>query len=209
MCAYASLFWETLEAETGDAKATILQGNGHSIKQNNDGGYQSSQDAGFCHCGAYYNPDKTFVTLDIISDPVENSVKIYWLPYKKGSVTSALRSDYENDQTCQYFMTPRLEGCRFVLTPDKVLHVASDASGAAAGPLGSEKRTAATTAVIGAQSSRRLSISSNTMNADWDTYGYDFQAWTFGFRREGSWQYKSLIRTDKDKPGQWTTFINP
>lgn len=209
MVTYSTEFWNKLETEVGEATAAILQGTGHTVSRNQEGGYQSTLDAGFYYCGAAYNPDQTLVTLDISAEQAENSVKIYWLPYKKGATTSILRSAYEGEESCRYFMTPRLEGCRFVLTEDKVLHVASDASGAADGSRGSATRDRAVIAVADGKRTRSLSISSNTMSDEWTGYPYEFQAWAFGFRKDGIWTYKSVIRTSSQTNGTWAIFMNP
>ncbi|WP_448653603.1 hypothetical protein ACSHWC_10920 [Pseudomonas fluorescens] len=48
---------------------------------------------------------------------------VYWLPWRNGQITSATLSDL-NRSGCQYFLTSTFSGCRFVVTEDKVAHVA-------------------------------------------------------------------------------------
>jgi hypothetical protein len=84
-------------------------------------------------------------------------VKVYWLPWKDKLIASAKRSEFESD--CDYFMTAKLEGCRFVLTKELVLHIASNVRNALPGSLGSITRTMAEAKLTKEARSRRLSIS--------------------------------------------------
>jgi hypothetical protein len=178
----------------------------------NDGGtMQSALAIGPMYCAAEDNAAGNAVFLDVVAADVANAVKVYWLPWKDKNTTVANRVDFEND--CAFFMTPRLEGCRFVLTATQVLHVASNALGAVEGAAGSAARDKAEAAATGGAAARRLSISTTNINDAWGGYPYEKQAFVFGVRMEGTWRYKGLIYQDPtgaDAPfGQWTTFMNP
>jgi len=127
----------------------------------------------------------------------EGAVPVYWVPWKNGTTVYARRSWYENS-ICEYFMTTRLSGCRFVLTANEVLHIASNAGGALDGFLGSKTRHEVQRSLIGNVRSRRVSIGRE------DDVNYKSFALVFGMRiARGRWIYKSLEYTLGQDGGRW------
>jgi hypothetical protein len=189
---YTMDFWTGLRTATGANSRRIILCEGFGIKAT-DTGMESKSPEGFYYCCASINNTDDVVSLDLLSESSDNTVRSYWLPWKDNRTTSAARAVFEDDPDCNYFMTPRLEGCRFVLTADKVLHVAANALNAIEGAAGSATRDKAERAVIGDARSRRLSISSTNINDEWSGYPYEKQAFVFGVKLEDAWQYKALI----------------
>ena len=130
--------------------------------------------------------------LDGTFDRTDGSVAMYFLPWKEGTVTYAQRSWYE-DSVCDYFFTTRLTGCRFVLTPTQVLHVASDAGGnrLSKGPEGSKYRTRAEGAVTNWYNKARRHSASGISHEQGETEGgYGGQGYAFGYKTSTGWVYK-------------------
>ncbi len=207
--AYSQEFWDLLKEADGafDGHINMAAGFGvESVGPIGDKHMQSKTAQGVIHCGAY----KTGASfnLDVVDADTPNAVKVFWLPWVDKRVTHADRKDFETTD-CQFFLTARLEGCRFALTAEKVLHVASNAGGALEGALGSATRDRAQEVVGGKVPSRRLSISSSNVNTDWEGYPYTPQAFVFGINYGETWKYKALIRQRLDDKGSWTTFMDP
>jgi hypothetical protein len=205
---YSLDFWIGLKTAEGENSAYIQLNDGFGIESLGETGMKRMQNkmaAGPMYCGAYklgpaYN-------LDALPNAAENAVKVFWLPWKDKEITSADRKDFEKSD-CQFFMTARLEGCRFVLTKDKVLHVAANVLGAEEGSAGSARRDLAQFQAVGDVPSRRLSISTSNINEEWSGYPYESQAFVFGINFDGIWKYKALIKTSIHDMGKWTTFID-
>jgi len=208
---YTMQFWNGLAAATGDNQLHIMLRDGFGIKSE-DRKLLSKLPQGEMYCAAEAGGGGNTLRLDVVEAETENAVKVYWLPWRDGETTLADRVDFENSD-CSFFMTPRLEGCRFVLTEHQVLHVASNANHAAEGSAGSRTRDYATEQVIGDARSRRLSISTTNINDDWAGYPYEKQAFVFGVKIEDAWKYKALMYLNPQVAGppfgQWTTFSNP
>lgn len=195
-------FWEALKTATGaNALGTIILEGDFTGEY----GKKSRQEQGKVRCCAIKS-GKGY-KLSPRGDACENSVIVYWLPWETMKVTSAERKNFETSD-CQFFMTAKLEGCRFVLTKDLVLHVANNASGALDGEFGSKTRTEAEIAVTGGKSSRRLSISNKSISNEMGWYGYGWCAFAFGIKSEGGWTYKALMKRGVDDQGTWITFID-
>ena len=135
----------------------------------------------------------------------DHSVKVYWLPWIRFKVTEANRTDFEGD--CEFFMTPKLEGCRFVLTQQKVLHIASDVHNASPTSQGSWRRTEAEEKITGKDTpSRRLSI--NTAFERIGHYKYEGTAYVFGMKFQGGWKYMALRQNRQTMEDSWIEFNN-
>ena len=205
---YSLAFWKTVATAAGDNTFQILPGNGFGITTSDSpagNNMQSQTPAGAMFCGAR-ETGKAY-TLDLLPQKAENAVPVYWLPWKDKATTSVDRKDFEGSK-CEFFMTPRLEGCRFVLTKDKILHVASNAGGAAEGSGGSATRDIAQSKETGGAPSRRLSISTSDINDEWAGYPYAYQACVFGIKFGATWKYKALMKSKADDMGQWTSYID-
>jgi hypothetical protein len=122
------------------------------------------------------------------------------MPWKSGHTVYAERRWFE-DSKCDYFLTAQLSGCRFVVTGQHVLHIASDVNNADSGRSGSATRDAAEKVVTGGAWSRRLSINGS------DLHGYSHLALAFGIRQsDGSWTYK-VLKYRAGQAGEWSTLI--
>ena len=129
----------------------------------------------------------------------EGSVPVYWMPWKSGETVYAERKWFERSK-CAYFLTAQLTGCRFVVTHDYVLHIASNVNFAPAGPLGSSVRDVAELTVTGGQRGRRFSFNGGEL-------GYSKNALAFGMRKDDIWTYKALKYSLGDEGGDWVILI--
>ena len=129
-----------------------------------------------------------------------NCETVYWLPWKDNSATSVKRTAFEND--CNFFMTSRMTGCRFSLTPTMALHVANspyENSGRT-----SDDRTMIEEGLTGPRpvgTSRVVSAASAHPNDI--QYDHMYGALIFGMKLyTGNWVYKVLELPTR--PGSWT-----
>lgn len=196
-------FWNSLKTQTGKSTIGVIQlgGDFEGIP-----GEASKLAQGPVYCCATENAVGFVLTPH--GEQGENCVKVYWLPWKDREVAVADRKDFEPD--CQFFMTAKLEGCRFVLTKDQVLHVAANVSGAKSTIQGSRLRTEAERKVTGGANSRRLSISVELKREGHYKYGNargGGYAFVFGVNQgDGIWTYKALRRPVGDGDDNWIEF---
>lgn len=171
-------------------------------------------------------------TLKGSRDRTPDSVPVYFLPWKQDNIVFALREWYEHS-LCDFFITSKLTGCRFVLTHNEVLHIASQINGAK--PHESHKRSAAEAAFLDPAKPRRrysytgsnpalrnksdeeeasdgaaVSASSSVPVAR-GPFGYGGRsALVFGAKMaDGSWIYKALSYELRDTAGHWEELVVP
>jgi hypothetical protein len=161
--------------------------------------------------------------------------KVYYLPYKRGAVTSAKRSDYEQGaDKCDFFLTYQLTGCRFVLTSAEVLHIARNVNNSeAGGPVEtsqqeSARRTLAEAPFIRGVAFRRLSVSNHASRTDASGYSADGDEFDHAYGENNAafpigvdmgtqqgggttWKYMYLKQppSSEHSDGVWWTLINP
>lgn len=135
---------------------------------------------------------------------VNNTIELYWLPWKDGEITRASIKEL-NDSGCKYFMTSTFSGCRFVATETEVSHVAFSQAGFG---FDTAARNASEQLSRGGARPffrRTLSITSSgermaSVNDQQSTYGagHNGQMWTgnavvLGYRVDLGWNFKALI----------------
>ena len=191
-------FWTGLHAQVGDnTLGNIILGEGLQEELKLPG----SNNGGLMYvCAEKLQRGAHGYHLTGTHSPVcDNSVPVYWMPWKSHSTVYAERAWFERSK-CAYFMTSQLTGCRFVVTDSQVLHVASNVDFAPSGVTGSPVRDQAEQAVTGGARSRRFSINGREQ-------GYNKCALAFGMRKDGIWTYKALKYKLGDEGGEWVTLI--
>jgi hypothetical protein len=144
---------------------------------------------------AFDEPGYQLLATDIDGPNVK---EVYWLPWLKHEVTSAVRDKFEKD-SCEFFLTTGLTGCRFTVSPSLVLHVAASAGGGT--PDGRSQAEMLHTGGPRDARTRRLS-STNTGAANDFYYEGLHRTLVFGIKRyHGAWTYK-IFRTHPP-PGTW------
>jgi hypothetical protein len=187
---HSTTFWDSLKQQTGENTLGRLlfavelidaaQGAMQCCADPYDGGFRIVK----CECA--------------------KSKKVYYLPYLRLGITRATRADYETGSgSCAFFLTCPLTGCRFVLTPTEVLHIANNAGAdfiqSIETPIQeSMRRTRMENGAIGHSVVRRR-VSVSEMSAQDHGVDGSYGAKNTGIQvgcdmGDGTWKYKYLIQ---------------
>ncbi|MFL9863603.1 hypothetical protein PQR67_05415 [Paraburkholderia fungorum] len=186
-------FWTYLRSCSGTNEMGLVSVSGAIPLLGNS---KLSIDTGFAYAVANSNGACVQISLTR-EEPSANARKVFWLTWERYKVMTALRSDYEDK--CDIFMTPKLEGCRFVIDETSVRHVAADSGHKSAG------RDEAELAVSGPFSQHRRKVSISQSDGD-DSYFAKVGTGTaqlFGIKVENKWIYKWL-KINRDGAVKWT-----
>jgi len=198
---YTNDFWDALQSANGANTMGNIILVGDFTDQLKSAG---NNNKGLKYAGATKNLGGEGYTVTCQNESFTGSVPIYWLPWLKNETVYAERAWFEKSK-CEYFVTSALSGCRFVLTPQHVIHIAAEVCHAGG------KDGAQNEITKGDPRARKMSVSINASNEQ--GYG-NYRERTerglglvFGMRRDGIWTYKALKYTLGSTGGTWETMI--